>query len=410
MAGNGRRGVLPVRSNYVDLSAQPIVNLFKDPRALSANLVWSNGRWFGSAAGANTPAGTYAGVSNATDGPPGINSYRRKTWTVGTTTTVGDTGYDLIAATSMVPAGPGTTVTYGWWMRSSAAGKVANLSVYHVASDRTNFVHTRANVVLATLTAGAWQWITSTYTVPATYTSTAFIRVAFDIYGNASAYGTPTMWQPGDTLDATGGMIVMGSYPGLTYLDGTTAGWRWTGAANNSDSVGHPLPPNVLPDPQGMSQWSAGGGTPARIASTDPKAVPGCPLPWIWNMGQFDNKISPIPSTSVMWAPTNIGVQSWIFEGWAAAPAAVSANLSMVLRWGDRYANTGPVSDYARPADHQATLPFLAAANYRTWAPFKAFAKFVMPVGATPYLTPNWGGQDWQIAGVTMRRAVAGEA
>src|SRR4051812_8965164 len=95
MEGDGRRDVLPVRSAIVDIGSQPYRNLFKDPRAASGdfNRYWRNSRWFGAPPG----AGVYSWVAGATDGPPGISTYARKTWTVATAGpgSNGDTGFEI---------------------------------------------------------------------------------------------------------------------------------------------------------------------------------------------------------------------------------------------------------------------------------------------------------------------------
>ena len=176
-------------------------------------------RWWGSA-----PAtGAHSIVTNASDGPVGLKTYARKTWS--TTSSSGDTGYDVYAFMSV---SPGDQFTFSCYVRPSV-NRSFEIGVYE-HSPETTFV-SRSRSASQSIPAGTWSRLTYVYTVP---DGISYIHHwACDSNSSSSAN-----WAVGSTLDATGFMVTKGSTL-YNYADPTiNSSWAWTGTSNNSTSTG----------------------------------------------------------------------------------------------------------------------------------------------------------------------------
>ena len=213
-----------------------ITNLASDPRATKLSATngtagWNNQRWAGSGSSAN-----YSLITGASDGPNGITTYARKTWTVIGTGT-GALGFDHTQASSVndsaidttgIPASPNTAYTISSYLRSSQDwASVAQLCVWW--RDSGGSLISKVYSPKVTLPANTWVRLSYTYTSPVNTTS---LGIVSDVNGLVP----PT----GEILDGTGLMITQG--PTLyTYGDGSSANWVWNGTANASTSTGPAL-------------------------------------------------------------------------------------------------------------------------------------------------------------------------
>lgn len=232
-------GVLDVIGDTIDATGLMVTrtpalraNIASDPYATKSTI--SNGRfgwvprWFGSggATGTTTP------ITDASDGPEGIRTYLRKTWTalgggpqdVGFTHTangVRATQGDVFTISSYIRASKGWTVTQNCrlviaWYDGTGTQIGANIQGPNVSA----------------AVAGTWHKMSVTATAPAnTVTMFAYQLV----------YVQNAAWAPGDTLDGTG-LIVTRTPPRWSFRDGNSPGWRWLGAVNASESAGYPVP------------------------------------------------------------------------------------------------------------------------------------------------------------------------
>lgn len=208
-----------------------VTNLATDPRATtyisssSVVLGWGTGRWFG-----NPGGGVYSLVAGASDGPIGLTTYARKTWTVAAAGN-GNTGYpNSNGGTYGVPVTSGTSYTFSSYLRTSASGINAvhmRISWYDNSGTKIGGDLTGPDIALV---ANVWTRITLTLTAP---TGAVAVGVISDVDGG-------TAWQVGNTLDGTGLMMTQGSTL-YNYADGNSPNWIWNGTANNSTSTGPPL-------------------------------------------------------------------------------------------------------------------------------------------------------------------------
>jgi prepilin-type N-terminal cleavage/methylation domain-containing protein len=211
----------------------PITNIVQMPRGTAAAsgsgiAGWKTDRWFGGT-GAN---GTYTFVTNANDGPIGIDSYARKQWTSVNGSPNGDIGFSNAPGSSSstfsggLSIKAGTTYTFSSYVRSNINYNGAGIHVFwHDGAGA--YLSAQASTPIA-LTAGQWTRLTLTATSPANATT---VGVVSDLDGSAATVGM--------TLDGTGLMINEG--PLYSYADGTSPNWVWNGTAHNATSTGPPF-------------------------------------------------------------------------------------------------------------------------------------------------------------------------
>lgn len=210
-----------------------ITNLATDPRAttyVTTGLGWKTGRWAGSA-----PAtASYSLVTGAVDGPVGITTYIRKTWTVAPAAlgNTGDTGFDTTA--TKLAVSDNEVYTISCYVRPSVIRNF-NIGVYQYTSAGAAFTTARSYGPNVTGAASQWTRVSYAYTVPV-----GVGQVAIVCDSNANSTGGAVVWAVGSTLDGTGLMITSGSTL-YNYADGNSANWVWNGTANASTSTGPPL-------------------------------------------------------------------------------------------------------------------------------------------------------------------------
>ncbi len=201
-------------------------------------------------------------------------------------------------------------------------------------------------------------------------------------------------------------MISTGDQLGAHYADGDSPGWKWLGAANASESVGYPLPLTMTkPD---MSQWYNVVDATNAVVVVNPPANSR-----VGSVTAFDYGPRPVGLI-----PTNYGYQEWVVEGWAAAPRTVadSETLSLMgVRVGFVYGNDKP-NGYGSDSGSGAVGlvssfggGILSPVYYRRWRRFKAAIAFTLATDLTPAWQPNLGRNNWQLAGVVVRRRVGSE-
>ena len=212
-----------------------ITNLATDPRAtkyVSADgeIGWKRTRW----AGCSPGAANYALVTSASDGPVGITTYIRKTWTVAPSDIAcsGDTGFDLAATTlSRLIVTAGDSYTISCYLRPSVT-RTLNVGVYQYTSAGVAFSPGRSYGPYVTGTANQWNRVSYAYTVPAGVAQISFVC---DSSGNSD--NGAVNWQAGASLDGTGLMVTKGSSL-YNFADGNSPNWVWNGTANASTSTG----------------------------------------------------------------------------------------------------------------------------------------------------------------------------
>ena len=215
-----------------------ITNLASDPRATtysmaSGTLGWGTGRWFGT-----SPAtGGYSLVTGASDGPAGVGTYGRKTWTTAPAAigNSGDTGYpNSPTGSNAFAVSAGTSYTISCYLRPSVARNF-HISVYLYDGAGAGFTPSRSNGPLVAGAANQWTRVTYTYTVPS-----GVGRIATACDSASSTANGAVNWAVGSTLDGTALMIAEGSAV-PNYADGNSPSWTWNGASNNSTSTGPAL-------------------------------------------------------------------------------------------------------------------------------------------------------------------------
>jgi prepilin-type N-terminal cleavage/methylation domain-containing protein len=209
-----------------------VTNLATDPRATSmaGQIGWRTGRW----AGVAPATTTHSLVTGAVDGPVGISTYIRKTWTVAPAAmgNSGDTGFDNYASNTVV--NPGEIYTISCYLRSSVTRNF-NVGIYQYTSAGAAFTTPRVYASSVTGAANQWTRVSYTYTVPA---GVGQMRVVCD--SSESAANGAANWGVGSTLDGTGLMITAGATL-HNFADGSSPNWIWTVTANASTSTGPPL-------------------------------------------------------------------------------------------------------------------------------------------------------------------------
>lgn len=181
------RPYTPTRVNYAEV---PMAN------AGNTTVGWTTNRGFGV-----TGAGTYTLISGAIDGPLGITTYRRKTWTTASTTADG-TGFEVRGAAGYFSATPNTPITASGYIRSSLAGRQVQARIaWHRGS--TTLSTTDGTSVLTSGT--GWTRISVEGIAPA---GTDSFRVLLDVRTDSPLFSV------GHTLDATGLLIERGTVVG----------------------------------------------------------------------------------------------------------------------------------------------------------------------------------------------------
>lgn len=210
-------------------------NIATDPYAtrVASNNTWGwAAQWFGQGG-----TGTTTPIADAADGPNGIRTYLRKTWT-----TIG-TNLSNIAFNHGTPrVNPGDQVTVRSWVRPSKGWTLDALNYRMRMSFQwrdgagvqigSTVSSPNTNLPGGVVTAGTWYPIEFTATAPA---GTVSVFVYQDVSMPLS------VWAVGDTIDGTG-LVVTQTPTRWRFADGGSPGWRWLGAANTSESAGYPLP------------------------------------------------------------------------------------------------------------------------------------------------------------------------
>lgn len=211
-----------------------LTNLATDPEATSwvssaAQMGWKVGRWFGNGSPGGT--GTYSLITNASDGPNGIKTYARKTWSTAAPNGNNNTGIDNSSrATAGVPITSSTNYTSSAFVRTNATG-ISNVHMRYAWYNSSGaMIGTEAVGPSYTLSPNTWIRISATMISPA---SAAFMYSATDVDGGTS-------WAAGNTYDATGLMLTASSSL-YNFADGNSTNWIWNGTPNNSTSTGSPL-------------------------------------------------------------------------------------------------------------------------------------------------------------------------
>lgn len=210
----------------------PMTNLAVDPRATTLSLAagnqgWNAARWFGSGGG-----GSNSLVTGASDGPVGITTYARKTWSAAPSSISGsgDTGYQNFGSGAYTVSA-GTTYAISCYLRPSV-NRNFNISVYQYNPDGTAFAPSRSHGPTIAGPANQWTRVSYVYTVP-----TGVGRMGIVCDSTSSTANGAVNWAVGSTLDGTALMVTEGST--LTgYADGNSTDWVWNGTANNSTSTG----------------------------------------------------------------------------------------------------------------------------------------------------------------------------
>lgn len=222
---------LPSAQELLDLftGLPPVLrrNLATDPRATayytsSDTLGWGQFRWFGP----NGQTGVYSLVTGAVDGPLGITTYARKTWSAPTVATdTGDTGFD----SGRIPVTPGEDVVVSAMLRPSVQQK--GRIVFYIL-DAANVELSRLNGPEVVLPPNVWTPVSWVQEAPA---NAAKMRAVIDISPNG------TLWTAGSTLDGTALLIEKNdevlSYFDGSFLDTNEMFYQWEGILDNSTSV-----------------------------------------------------------------------------------------------------------------------------------------------------------------------------
>jgi prepilin-type N-terminal cleavage/methylation domain-containing protein len=223
-AGHGQGGI------------SAIVNLATNPRATTYSsqpqIGLASGRWFG---GSGTPTGSYSTISNATDGPVGIKTYARKSWSGGGAPSISATSDTGFGTSFRTDVNQGDTYSFSCYLRPSVARNF-HIGVYQYTSSGTAASPAREYGAGVFGPANQWTRVTHTYTVPTA--DIASINVVCD--SSNSAVNGAQNWTSGATLDGTGLMITAGSTL-HEYADGESNNWIWNGTPHNSSSTGPPL-------------------------------------------------------------------------------------------------------------------------------------------------------------------------
>jgi len=207
--------------------AATIANLATDPRATSLTVPangagWTTQNWFGTGG-----AGTHQLITGAVDGPVGLSTYVRKTWTTAPSSNAATGMRNSTTNANGLRVTAGSTYTFSSWLRASKAQpSAATLRVEWVDNAGASLGSPAYNPFV-TLTANTWTRLNVTATAPS---GAAYAGIITHV-------DSGTTWIASDRLDGTGLMITEGSTL-YNYGDGASAGWAWIGTPNNSTSTG----------------------------------------------------------------------------------------------------------------------------------------------------------------------------
>lgn len=168
----------------------------------------------------NFGAGGAGTAAQSTVSPVSGNYVKRMTWTTAPTGVI-QTGINQTPIGYAVK--PGKMYTFSFSLRQSWSSSEMASIIFKDASSNTVGSLSGSPVVM---TVGQWSRISVSFTAPAN-------AVFYSIY-NQSTSGLPVV---GSTLDIDAAMLTE-SPALLTYGDGDTAGWAWSGSAHSSISVG----------------------------------------------------------------------------------------------------------------------------------------------------------------------------
>lgn len=185
---------------------------------------------------ASTSGGQASTNSNPSTGAPNGGYFLRRTYSAPTTTfaaggdifTVGSSTWTGNSANGSVAATPGQVFTGSMYVRSSKAQAVRVQLQWLTTSNSSAGSNDGSTTVL---TPNTWTRISASGTAPS---NTVALRLDIDAGTGA------IQWATNDTLDITMLMISEGTTL-YTYADGSSAGWAWSGTANNSKSTGPAL-------------------------------------------------------------------------------------------------------------------------------------------------------------------------
>jgi hypothetical protein len=214
------------------VGAEARTNRALNPRAVSTPTSgWVATRWGG-------PSGTapYSYVTGLTGHPAGITTCRRKTWTKAPTSN-GDTGFEIWASSGAPnvpwPATIGQAYVVSIWMRPTAGTpKSGNVAIYPLDAAGA-LTGSAINGPATPLPPNVWTRMSVTGVI------TAPLAVGFKVMADVD--GSTNVWAVGDTLDATGLLIELGTAVD-SYFDGDTPDahgidYSWSGAVNESASA-----------------------------------------------------------------------------------------------------------------------------------------------------------------------------
>lgn len=212
-----------------------VTNIAVNPRATtyspgSGQFGWTTSRW----AGTSPAAASYSLVTGASDGPLGITTYARKTWTTAPAamSNSGDSGFANSSGHFTVAQDDSYTVSC--YVRPSV-NRNFNIAVYQYTSSGAAFSTPRVNGPSVSGPANQWTRVSNTYMVPAGVGEITLVCDSTSSAGNGAVN-----WSVGSTLDGTGLMVTQGSTL-YGYADGNSTDWVWNGTPNSSSSSGPAL-------------------------------------------------------------------------------------------------------------------------------------------------------------------------
>ena len=188
-----------------DLVATNLARTTRTINQSTTGLFGMSDRWFGAGS-----TGTYAAVTAASDGPPGITSYRRKTWS-----TVSADDDIAVGWGTGVPVIPGEIYTFGGWVRWSHAIVTSTNRMrveWRNASDA--LVSATDGPAMSAIVAGEWRWVQMTAQVPTTGSVTK-MSPYWQVYATSGLAA-------GRTLDSTGFIVMKGAGLPYGFFDGDT--------------------------------------------------------------------------------------------------------------------------------------------------------------------------------------------
>lgn len=180
-------------------------NLARTTRTLSqaTGALGMQDRWFGSGS-----AGSYSIVTGVSDGPQGITSYRRKTWS-----TVSGISDIALGWGTYVPVLPGEIYTFGGWVRwSHALVTSTNRMRVEWYTAANALVTATDGPAMTAINAGEWRWLQMTVRVPTTG-SVAKMSPFWQVNATSGLAA-------GRTLDSTGFIGMRGSGLPYGFFDG----------------------------------------------------------------------------------------------------------------------------------------------------------------------------------------------